>query len=141
MKISPHFDIREFVDPVTYAARGVQSIGIIDIRIVNCVELLRVLTGRAVTVNNYHVGGQYHESGTRHMDTATGVNYSQHKFGRASDVKVEGMTPTAVRAFIKDHWAEFKAAGLTTIEKDTPTWTHMDCRYTGMEFLYEVPYR
>jgi len=141
MKISKDFDVREFIDPISYAARGNRSYELIDIRIVQCVQLLRDLVGSPIVVNNWHIGGHYEESGTRQFKTSTGAKYSQHKYARAADVKVAGMTPAAVRALIKDHWEEFRALGLTTIEKDTPTWTHMDCRYTGMEYLYEVPYK
>ena len=141
MKISEHFDIREFIDPESYQARGVKSIELIDIRIVRCVELLREITGKPIIINTWHINGQYKESGLRQMNTATGAKYSQHKYGRAIDVKVSGMKAEDVRKIIRANWSEFKAAGLTTIEKDTPTWVHMDCRYTGLETLYEVPYK
>lgn len=141
MKISEHFDIREFIDPETYLLRGEKSIELIDIRIVRCAELLREITNKPVIINTWHVGKQYKESGLRQSDTSTGAKFSQHKFGRAIDVKVSEMKSEDVRNIIRANWNEFKAVGLTTIEKDTPTWVHMDCRYTGLETLYEVNYK
>ena len=141
MNISEHFDIREFVDPEAFKARGDKSIELIDIRIVKVVELLREIVGKPIIINTWHIGGQYKESGLRQMNTATGAKYSQHKFGRAVDVKVSGMKSEDVRNIIRSNWKFLKEAGLTTIEKDTPTWVHLDVRYTGLETLYEVPYK
>lgn len=141
MKISEHFIIEEFVDPVSYQARGDKSRELIDIRLVNCAELVRELTGAPVTINNWHEGGQYKESGLRRSDTETGAKYSQHKFGRAADLKVKGWKAEDVRNLIRENWELFKAVGLTTIELDTPSWVHIDVRYTGLSTLYEVPYK
>lgn len=137
---SEFFEIQEFVDPVTYSARGEKSAELIDPRIVSVADLLRQQIGKPVTINNWHTGGRYKESGLRHFATTTGARYSQHKYGRAIDCKVKDVAPEAVREFIRDHWEMFKAVGLTTIEKDTPTWVHLDCRYTGLSTLYEVPF-
>lgn len=139
--ISKHFDLREFVDPTTYAARGERSIELIDERIIEVAELLREMTGKPVIINNWHIGGQYHESGLRQMNTKTGARWSQHKYGRAIDCKVQGMKPEDVRNLIRVNWPAFKLAGLTTIEKDTPTWVHLDCRCKMIDSLYEVPYK
>jgi len=138
MKASEHFDIKELVDPETYRTRGDKSIELIDNRIIDCVELLRKITGRSIVINNWHSGGQYRESGLRQANTGTGARFSQHKFGRAMDLKVNGIDCEEVRNIIRLHWNEFKQLGLTTIEKDTPTWVHIDCRFTGKETLYEV---
>ena len=141
MKIADNFDLREFVDPETWQLLGEKSRWLIDDRIINCAAALRAITGKAVTINNWHTGGQYHESGLRSPFTTTGAKFSQHKFGRAVDCKVEGMTAEEVRQLIKQHWLHFKSVGLTTIEKDTPTWVHLDCRNTGLETLLEVPFK
>ena len=56
-------------------------------------------------------------------------------------MKFDGIKPENVRAEIRANWLLFKAAGLTTIEKGTPTWVHADVRFTGLETLLEVPYQ
>lgn len=133
MMISENFDLREFVPKSIYDAFGEGSIKFIDKRIVDVVQLLRDLSGRSVVVNNWHTGGSYSESGYRVPDTKTGAKYSQHKFGRAADVKVSGMTPKEVVALIIKNEKMFMDLGLTTIENTnaTPSWAHLDCRWTG----------
>ena len=141
MKVSKNFDLREFIDPLTYQQRGDKSIQLIDDRIIILAQFVRDHFNAAVTINDYWKGGHYFESGLRRWDTTTGAELSQHKFGRAIDIKVEGIPPMNVRDEIRRNWGVFQAAGLTCIEKNTPTWTHLDCRYTGLDELLEIPYR
>jgi hypothetical protein len=68
---------------------------------------------------------------------------SQHKFGRAIDIKVSGMTPREVFAIVKAH-EDYLIENqiITTIESlsMTPTWLHLDCRFTGLDrFLIVEP--
>jgi len=137
MKISDHFDVREFVDPVTYEELGDKASELIEKKIVDCCELLREIIGRPVIVNNYHMGGQYKESGLRRLDSPTGAKKSAHKSGLAADVKVIGMKASDIRNIIRNNWPKFKEAGLTRMEKGTPTWTHIDCKPTGLDYLVE----
>ena len=87
------------------------------------------------------MGGPRNESGLRQFGTITGAGMSQHKFGRAADVIISGMSSEEVRKLIKNNFTELKALGLTTIEKDTPTWCHFDCRFTGQDELLEVAFQ
>ena len=141
MKVSKDFILQEFVDPVTYQIRGEKSIELIDNRLITLTQFFRDYFDVAVTVNNWHTGGKYKESGLRTWLTKTGAFYSQHKYGRADDLKLKGLDPEEVRQEIRRNWPKFKAAGLTTIEKDTPTWNHISVQFTGLETLHEVPYK
>jgi hypothetical protein len=141
MKVSKDFELREFVDPVTYQIRGDRSIELIDNRLIKLTQFFRDYFGVPTTVNNWHLCGHYNESGLRTWLTKTGAKYSQHKYGRAGDLKLEGLDPEEVRQEMRRNWPKFKAAGLTTIEKDTPTWNHISVQFTGLETLYEVPYK
>lgn len=129
-KVSEHFDIREFVDPETFKELGEKSIDKIDKRLVGIAELLRAKTGKPVTINNWHTGGQYHESGLRNPNTSTGAKKSAHKEGKATDNKVSGMTVKEVYDIVMVHEAEFYDAGVRQIEDIafTPTWFHMATR-------------
>jgi hypothetical protein len=140
MKVTKNFSAQELVDKIVITSRGISAIQLIDIRIVNVAQWLRDYLGEEIVINNWNTGGPYHESGLRDPFSKTGAKWSQHKFGRALDLKFEKTTPEAVRQIIRDNWETLKALGLTTIEKDTPTWVHIDCRYTGMDELYECPY-
>jgi len=110
-------------------------------RIIMAVQYLREKTGLSITINNWATGGQYKESGLRRMDTTTGARWSQHKYGRALDLKVSGKSPKEVHAIIHEH-SKYLVDNqlLTTVENvnATPTWTHIDCRYTGLDRILVV---
>lgn len=139
--MTKNFTTKELVPPDVYAARGEAAAQLMDIRIVNVAQWLRNKTGKSIIINSWASGGQYKESGLRNFETSTGAKWSQHKFGRALDLKVQGVEAEEVRQLIRNNWAELKEIGLTCIEKDTPTWVHIDCRWTGSNLLMEVPYR
>lgn len=142
MKVSKNFELKEFIDPELYMLRGEDSIQLIDQRIITIAQAIRDHFGLPIIINNWHIGGGYKESGLRKFLTKTGATFSQHKFGRAIDVKIEGVSDyDEVRAEIVRYWPEFKASGLTTIEDGTPTWLHSDCRNTGTDTLLIVPFK
>jgi hypothetical protein len=141
MNVSKNFIVQEFVSPKMYKDRGNQAIRLINKNVVEVVQWIRDRTGKEITINNWNVGGQYSESGVRDYDTSFGAIYSDHKFGNAADIKVEGMTPDEVRQLIRQNWFVLKEIGLTIIEKDTPSWTHVSCAWTGLNYLLEVPYK
>lgn len=140
MGVSANFVIQEFVYPELYKQYGDKSIWFIDDRIVTVAQYLRDWLDRPVTINNWHTGGQYKESGLRSFTTKTGAKNSQHKFGRAADLKVSGMDRMEVLEFIQKKEAVLMALGLTTVENPnfTRTWLHIDCRFTGKDKLFMV---
>ena len=127
---SKYFDCREFVDARTWGVLGVKAAWLIDPKIVAICDLIREKTGVPVTVNDWHMCGNYDSSGYRAIWDNTGGKLSQHRCGRAADVKVKGLIPLRVFQIIQANKAEFEAAGLTTMEdlRYTPTWCHLDCR-------------
>jgi len=142
MKISENFVIQEFVPKSIYEKYGENSIWFVDPRIIAFCQWLRDYIQESVTINNWHREGKYNESCFRVPDTTTGAKLSQHRFGRAVDIKVEGHLPETIREIIRLNFKELRAKyGVSTIEKDTPTWVHVDCRYTGLDHLLEVPYK
>jgi len=142
MKVSKDFELGEFIDPATWMVRGEKSIELIDTRLITLTQFFRDYFAVPITINNWHQGGQYKESGLRTFLTKTGATYSQHKFGRAADLKLSGLDTEEVRHEIRRNWKAFKQAGLTCIEMDTPTWVHIDVRNTTTpEILYEIPYK
>jgi len=131
---SQHFDVREFVDERTWNILGVKAACLIDPAIVRVCDLLREKAGVPVRVNTWHYAkpGEtvYKASGYRATWEKVGGELSQHRCGRAADVKIVGLTPKAVMALITANQAEFEAAGLTTVEslQFTRSWNHLDCR-------------
>ena len=131
---SKYFDVREFVDEKTWNMRNVKSAELIDPKIVRIVDLIREKSGIPVVINNWHYWKKgmhkYKASGFRAVWETEGGKLSQHRCGRAADVKVQGWTPAQTQKLILENQDEFKAAGLTTMENlaFTPTWLHVDCR-------------
>lgn len=112
----------------------------IDPKLVAIAEFIREEFELPMTINNWHKGGKFQERGYRVPTTQTGARYSQHKFGRAIDFNIQGIPPQEVAEWIKASFAYLKPLGLTTIEHpdDTPTWTHIDVRNSGMNELLIV---
>lgn len=133
--------VKELVGPDVYKQWGENAIQFIDVRIIRVAQWLRTYTGKGIVVNNWVSGGVNDERGLRNPNTTTGAKFSQHKFGRALDFNIVGLTSDQVRQIIRDNWETLKALGLTTIELGTQGWVHIDCRYTGLETLYEVPFQ
>lgn len=130
-----HFDLREFIDPITFNEFGADSIKKIDNRLFAIAEKVHQITGVAVTINNWLWGGRRHESGTRRQDTKTGAAHSAHKFndtnpGKAIDFVVTGMSAVEVNKLIMEHEGEFYDLGVRQMEdiSFTPNWTHLATR-------------
>jgi hypothetical protein len=140
MQVSKNFDIREFIPPEAFQLLGDKARWLIDPRLIAVVQGIRDLSDKPVTLNNWHTGGKFKESGFRMPTTGTGAPLSQHRLGRAADLKVAGMAPAEVLALIEAKWDTLRALGLTTVEdvKLTPTWMHVDVRATGHDTLLIV---
>ena len=124
------FVIQEFVPQDIFKRFGKNAWWFVDDRIVAGANFLRLLIGAPITINDWHTGGWYSESGLRSFSTSTGASMSQHRFGRAIDIKVEHMSPMEVYDFVKKNWAKLNPF-FTTIEsiEFTKTWVHLDCRH------------
>jgi hypothetical protein len=139
--VTDNFYLDEFIDPMTYSARGERSLQLMDYRIICAIDYLRTTINRPIIINNWASGGQFRLRGFRPEGTRTGAKWSQHKFGRALDFHVPGMTVAEVHKVIQAHSRFLIERGwLTTIEdsRDTPTWTHIDCRFTGLDEIVIV---
>ena len=138
--ISEHFVIQEFVPKEIYNDFKNNSTWFINPNIVVVCEWLRVTLNKPITINNWHTGGNYNLSGYRTPTESTGAKLSQHKRGDAADIKVSGMSPKEVLRFIQANWKELRDLGLSTVENPdfTPTWLHIDCRWTDLDTLLIV---
>lgn len=161
MKVSPNFNLREFVPKETYEKWGNRSIWFIDQRLFSVAELYKSLFLKEfkklypdvidvlIIVNNWHVGGPYNFRGYRPPNCTEGAGESQHRFGRGFDCDViivfkNGIKKEAeyalVHKIIRDNWDQLNRAGLTTVEDVSiaATWLHSDTRNTGIETLLIV---
>ncbi len=141
MKVSKDFSLHEFVPPMIYEKYVDRSIWFVDPRIIELAQFIRERFGKPMTINNYLSGGGYQFSGFRDHLCGIGAVNSQHRHGRAIDFRIKGVAPAEIRQDIITNYSLYGESGLTTIEADTPTWVHVDCRNTNQETLLIVPYK
>ena len=142
-EINKYFHLWEFMPKKIYKMffdRPYIMVGFIDRRIIDITYFLRERFDKPVIVNTWKLAGTLEHSGYRDPYCKEGVGFSQHKFGRAVDIKIPGMEPEEIRNDIRDEikWPQYKLLGISTIEKDTPTWIHIDCRFVNSEDLIEI---
>lgn len=140
-RLTDNIYLDEVVHPSIYSARGEKSIELLDMRIIVGAQSIRDIIDRPMIFNNWWDGGKLQNRGLRPFDAAVGAKFSQHKYGRAVDFHVPGMTIAQIHEVIMAHENQLLGAGLiTTIEdkRDTPTWVHIDCRHTCLDRLLVV---
>lgn len=132
-----YFTLEELVDKPIFEAFGLRAMWFLRYELVAAVDDLRAECGRIV-VNNWHIGGAFHESGLRMMTTATGAKFSQHKFGNAFDMKPLDCTVIDLFRAIEKNRSRY--AAITTVEdpNTTGSWLHGDGRWTGRGALFIV---
>jgi len=93
-----------------------------------------------VIINNKYRGGSFDYRGYRPHYSTTGAKHSQHRFGRAFDCHIKGLSYKKAYMEIIDNFEYFSRLGLTTLEDidDTKGWIHSDVRYTGSKNLLIV---
>lgn len=140
-KISDNIFITEVVSQDVYNKFGINAVWFLDHRIINVVEWLRVYFNKPVILNNWYNGGKIEHAGYRTPDCRIGAKFSQHKFGRALDFNIQDFQPEVIRNFIRKQFPMLRNLGLSAMEKDTPSWVHIDCRYTGLKYLLEFNHK
>ena len=140
IKVTANFYLDELVPESILAARGEKALQLMDMRIIHAAQFIRDELGETVYINNWFQGGNLDECGLRTFGTKTGAVYSQHKFGRALDLH----SPAGVKAMlevVKKYEKSLILDQLITTVEDisfTPTWLHIDCRWTGLDKLLIV---
>lgn len=130
-----YFQLHEVVPASVIQARGEKGWELMDDRILMGADWLRQVHGSCV-INGKIGDTVFRESGLRDPLTDTGAKFSQHKFGRALDLKFLKVDTKTVYNYILANQAEARRNGITTIEdiKDAPTWIHIDCRALPPDF-------
>lgn len=125
------FAVNELVPPSVYEHRGERSIQLFDTNALKLIDWLRDRYG-AATINDWAWGGNFSQSGLRTVEFyGTPIKYfssfSQHKYGRAFDLKFNGMSAEEVRLDLKLNWESLGLGFPITIEDDV-SWLHVDTR-------------
>ena len=132
-KTSEHFVLQEFINPADFEQHKEDSIDLIDKKLIDIAEFIRIDTEKPVTINNWHTGGQYKESGLREANTTTGAPKSAHKVGKAIDVKIAGWNGMHWYEYVKKNAKQLYQLGVRRIEdkKIATTWCHIDTKEHG----------
>lgn len=141
IKLTKNFYLDEFVPPLILRAYGPRAIWFIDKDVVNGAQFIRDSFNRPMFANTYFDSGEFINRGYRTPECLVGSRLSQHKRGMAIDFTIDGVSPPEVfEWFIKSY--EFTSAShkFTTIEAATPSWTHLDRRYTALAVPFIVPF-
>jgi len=129
------FKLEELVPPDVFALQGAKAWLALDDRLLLSLDALRYEFGPMI-INTWHSSvlrfkyGKRTQSGLRtaaFYNTREGFeeSASQHKYGRAADIKfVEKITPRSVRRIILDEPERFPF--IHGVELDVP-WLHIDC--------------
>jgi len=133
-----YFKVHELVHPYYWEKYGEDALRFCDPLMVHDSDLIRKITGRKVTCNDYFWGGKRINSGRRcwHQPYKKSAPDSTHYDGKGFDWIVEGMRPTEVSDMIVKEHRFFK--GITRIEdpKYTPGWTHGDSKPSITKNIY-----
>lgn len=126
-----HFDIEELVPPDVFAIRGEKAIELFDVNALRLLDWLRDRYGPAV-INNWRSGGQFSQSGLRTVafygsDAKYHASFSQHKYGRAFDMKFSRKTAVEIREDLKLQWPA-EGLGFPISLEDDVSWLHVDTR-------------
>lgn len=135
------FVMQEFVPREIFNLYGVKSTWFISQGVITSMIFLRNWFDAAITINNWHNSGKFQNRGYRVPDSNVGARLSQHKFGKAVDFNVEGLTSDEVCKRIADNWDTLRTnVAFTTMEDPSFTkgWTHLDTRYTFSDKLLIV---
>ena len=110
-KLSANFKVKEFA-----CTDGTDPI-FVDTELVNVLQKIRTHFGRSVTITSAY------RTPTRNKAVG-GTKYSQHLYGMAADIKVQGIAPKAVSAYAEKLLEGKGGIGIYS------SFTHIDVRST-----------
>lgn len=136
---APHFfSIEEFLPPETVGAFGSRAWQFMDSRLLACMDRIRNRYKVPITINNWKTGGPFQYRGFRPPACTEGAPLSQHRFGRACDFDVQGMTAEEVREDIKANPQHLDFNQLMAVELGT-NWVHVDVRCIPDPIMWVKP--
>lgn len=133
-----YFQPYELLPKDVFTKYGAAGLMAMDPRILWTLDQVRKSAGKPITVNNWQAGGPFSQRGFRN-DPATGAPLSQHRFGRAVDFDIAGITAAEFRDEVKKGKFIQELTYITRIE-DGVNWIHLDCAAVpGTEIVFIKP--
>lgn len=137
-----NFVVQELVTPQCYELVGDLAIQLFDQEFLADVDRFATdikndLGVKSVIVNDWKWGGTYRDSGLRDGSTSPKFSRgSQHFKGCAIDAKFKGCSIKEAYEYLLKNQAKYsKIRRIESIDY-TPTWLHIDSKYTGMEKIH-----
>jgi hypothetical protein len=131
---SIHFTLEELVPPEIYLEYEYKSLRFLDQNLLKMIDGIRNFFDVPVYINNWDSGGDKTLRGFRPPATKIGAKLSQHKFGRAADMDIEGYTAEEARQLILKNQKSPLLNWITCIE-DGVSWLHCDIRNIKTETI------
>ena len=88
VKLSKNFTVKEFA-----CSDGTDTV-FISLALVNLLQKIRDHFGKAVIINSAY-------RTEAHNKSIGGATYSQHKYGLAADIHIDGVTPKEIAAYVE----------------------------------------
>ena len=132
-----HFILQELVGPEFFAKWGERAWEWLRPELLETIDQLRRKFG-SITINNWHNGGVFKESGLRDFSANIGAEFSMHKFGVAMDCKFKDILPPLVQEHVLQHANQFPLLTCMEDAMITKTWLHVDVRNHGQPGIWIV---
>jgi hypothetical protein len=119
-----YFAIWELVPPEIYDDMKDSAFILFDDRLLRAADCIRERFDKPMTVNNWKLGGPYQQRGFR--TTQIGIaKHSPHRYGRAIDFDISGLTADMVRKEILANQQHDDMVLISGMEMGT-SWIHVD---------------
>lgn len=127
--LQKYFVVQEFFSKKMYDRRGKLCLELLTPELILTAIETRVLWGRPITPNNWHLGGRFQKRGFRTQAFYKKVSLSQHLRGNAWDYDVRGVPADEVMEQELEWKAEGKLPYMSEMEKGPGViWNHRGCR-------------
>lgn len=131
-----YFKIQELVCQHVYKKYGDKSWEFFSEEFLKDLDTVREVLGVPIIINNWHVNGQYKESGNRcqfcsivaKKITNKELNISMHNLYRAFDLKPKNLEIKKAVEMIMDNVHRFKVIKRIENSDYTLTWLHLDTK-------------
>ena len=146
LKISgiKNFIVPEFVPREIWKSFNIKAIRFLSPGLMHVAQKLRDYFDRPIEINNWYFRSSYSKNvnqwrGFRTPNCNVGSKLSRHKLGLCLDLNIKGILPKELQEDIRINYKPYKAMGITAIEADTPTWTHISMENTLQDDLWVIP--
>jgi len=138
-----NFRAEELVSPAVWSLLGDKSLLLFDEPFLIDVDrfvsdLKRDTNCSAVVVNNWFWQGHFTQSGFREHTSSVGSKRSQHRLGKAVDLKFKGgVGVRTAYSYLIEHQERYPMIKRVEDLDFTPTWLHVDAKKVkGVDRIY-----